>query len=103
MSNKVYDGLHLDGGMINNNLIRQIFNHPSERTIVIGYNGTRDDYCKTIENLPVSNREQISYISADEPFKISDTYNFSPEFLKKRFQEGYELGIHYPLIKLISR
>lgn len=103
LANKVYDGLHLDGGMINNNLIKEIFNHPSERTIVIGYNGTRDEYCKSIEDLPVSHREQISYISADEPFKVSDTYNFTPEFLKERFQKGYELGIHYPLIKLISR
>ena len=102
LKNKVYDGHHLDGGMINNNLIKDIFKHPSERTIVIGYNGTRDEYCRSIENLPVSNREQINYIAADKPFKISDTYNFSPEFLKERFQEGYKLGINYPLIKLIS-
>lgn len=37
----VYDGLNFDGGMVNNLLIRQVFNHPAERVIVIGYTGTR--------------------------------------------------------------
>lgn len=103
LANHVYDGHHLDGGMINNHLIRQIFDHPSDRIIVIGYNGTRDEYCTAVGDLPASDREQIIYMAADEPFEVSDTYNFSPEFLKTRFQQGYQKGMNYPLIKLTSR
>lgn len=98
----VYDGLRIDGGMINNQIIRRVFDHRGERFIVIGYNGTRDEYLTDLQDLPVSDRERIIYISSDHPFDVTDTYNFSPDFLKERFQEGYNKGMDYPLVKLIS-
>lgn len=102
LGNHIYDGFQLDGGMTNNALIRNVFHHSGERVIIIGYNGSRDEYLECLKALPVSERERIIYISADEPFGVSDTYNFDPKFLSQRFQEGYEKGINYPLVKLIS-
>lgn len=99
----VYDGLNIDGGMLNNNLIRHVFNHTGERIICIGYSGTREEYLENLSDLPVSDREKIIYISSDDPFKATDTYNFTPAFLKERFKEGYKKGMDFSLLKLISK
>lgn len=99
----VYDGLNLDGGMLNNVVIRKIFNHPCDRIICIGYNGTREEYLESLADLAVSDREKIIYIASDKPFKGSDTYNFKPDFLKARFEEGYKKGMDFSLLKLTSR
>lgn len=103
LARHVYDGLNLDGGMVNNQLIRQVFNHPAERVIVIGYTGTREEYINELKDLPVSDRERITYISSDTPFAVTDTYNFDPGFLSERFREGYRKGMDYPLIKLTCK
>lgn len=103
LARHVYDGLNLDGGMVNNLLIRQVFNHPAERVIVIGYTGTREEYIDALKDLPVSDRERVTYISSDTPFAVTDTYNFEPAFLRDRFREGYRKGMDYPLIKLTCK
>lgn len=102
LEDQVYDGIHLDGGIVNNRIIPGIFDHSNERIIALGYNGTREEYLNTLTDLEQSHREKIVYISSDEAFKATDTYNFKPEFLKKRFKEGYEKGIDFPLIRLVS-
>lgn len=99
----VYDGLNLDGGMLNNILIRNVFSHPGERIICIGYNGTREEYLENLSDLAVSERERIIYIASDQPFDVTDTYNFTPEFLKARFKEGYKKGMDFPVLQLTSR
>lgn len=103
LADHVYDGCNLDGGMLNNQLIRNVFDHTEERVIVMGYNGTRDEYVEGLKDLPVPDRERITYLASDEPFAATDTYNFDPDFLKQRFNEGYRKGMDYPLVKLTSR
>ena len=103
VADHVYDGLNLDGGMINNSLIKNVFDHPSERVICIGYNGTREEYLDDLPDLAVSDREKIIYVASDNPFLVSDTYNFTPKFLKERFKEGYKKGMDFSLLKLTSR
>ncbi|PKK40273.1 hypothetical protein ABB02_00484 [Clostridiaceae bacterium JG1575] len=98
----VYDGLHLDGGLLNNLLIRNVLDHNCPRLLVLGYEGSREEYLESLGDLPVSDRERILYLASDEPFDGSDTYNFTPEFLKRRFSQGYDKGMSFPLIKLIS-
>ncbi len=102
LADQVYDGSHLDGGLLNNRIIPGIFDHSNERIIALGYNGTREEYLDTLTDLEQTHREKIVYIASDEAFRPTDTYNFTPGFLQKRFKEGYEKGIEFPLIRLVS-
>lgn len=102
LAQHVYDGMNLDGGMINNILIKNVFEHANERVICIGYSGTRDEYLADLTDLAVSDREKIIYVASDNPFLVSDTYNFTPKFLKDRFKEGYKKGMDFSLLKLTS-
>lgn len=102
LDNDVYDGLNLDGGLVNNRFISEVFDHSNEWIIALGYEGTRDDFLSALTDVELSQRKKIIYIASDEGFKPTDTYNYSPDFLKKRFKEGYQKGIEFPLLRLVS-
>lgn len=93
----LYNGKQLDGGLVNNQLIRQALDHGDQIFIIIGYSGTRQDYIRDLDLTPAQ-RERILYIASDEPFNPEDTLAFTPEFLKKRFQEGYDKGFRFPIL-----
>lgn len=102
LSEGLYEGIHLDGGLVNNQIIPEIFNHQSELVITLGYNGTREEYRKDLEGLSAAQREKILYLASAGGFQTEDTFKFTPEFLKTRFQEGYQKGMDYPLVRLMN-
>lgn len=92
LENHVYDGLNLDGGFFNNVLIWDDVREDVSSILVIGFNGTREDYLKKLGEKRQEVENIITFVSADIPFETTDTYMFEPEFLIKRFNEGYEKG-----------
>lgn len=91
--NHVYDGINLDGGFINNSFIYDILKHEIDKLIILGYNGSKEEYLNSLKEEITLNEEDIIYVSSKNPFKITDTYEFNKEFLTKRFNEGYEEGM----------
>ncbi len=95
LSNGIYDGINLDGGMINNFLIKEIFNYGLDKLLIIGYNGTLDEYLKDLTFLSEEDKNKIVYISRDKDFNVTDTYDFSKEFLRYNYMMGLEKGKNF--------
>lgn len=85
----MYDGYKLDGGLIRNTLVQPLIEDNVDKIIIIS---TRYDY-----KLPDSvkneyNEEDIIVIRPNTEFDGNDTLRFEPDFCRKIYKEGYEIG-----------
>ena len=92
LQNQVYDGWKLDGGLVNNLFIREILAFKPDKVIIVGYNGTRDEYLQGLDGLTTAEKAKLIYIARGVPFAVTDTYQFNQAFLQGRFLEGYATG-----------
>ena len=85
----VYNGYKLDGGLVNNTLIKPLLDSDVDKIILIS---TRYDYVlpDNIKNL--TNGKDIIIVRPKTIFTKQDTLRFEREFCKTIFNEGYEIG-----------
>lgn len=88
LQNHEFDGLNLDGGMLNNVFIKEILNHDPDKVVIIGF-GNEEEYAKNM-GIKDENRKHFVFITSDREFSSFDTLNFSKDFLRNLFEEGYK-------------
>lgn len=85
----VYDGYTLDGGLLNNLFLEPFLEKRVDKLIMIVF---KVDF-KIPQYIKDSyDDDQLIVISPEIPFEKGSTMNFSKEFIKKIFNEGYEIG-----------
>lgn len=85
----LYEGMYIDGGLINNEFIEVLADKKLEELIVIAFdkNFTNNHYVKLNKNIKV--------IYPDFKFEPLDTIRFESAAIKKWFKIGYEQGMEY--------
>ena len=61
---------------------------------------TYEEYLKDVTTISDENKSKIIYISRDTNFNVTDTYDFSKDFLKSNYLQGLEKGKNFNLSKL---
>ena len=89
LSEGLYNGYNLDGGLINNTLIKPLVNENINKIIVIA---TKHDYILPDEIKNICNLDNIIIVRPKTVFAKDDTLRFEKEFCKKIYYEGYEIG-----------
>ncbi|MGL5328613.1 MAG: patatin-like phospholipase family protein [Peptostreptococcaceae bacterium] len=89
VSEGLYEGMYLDGGLIRNTLVEPLIDEKMDKIIVI----------PTIHNYKLPDRvkskfdeNKIIVVRPNTQFTSKDTLNFSKEFCKSIFEEGYNIG-----------
>ncbi len=85
----LYDGYKLDGGLLNNVLIKPLIDEKMDKIIIISM---KHDYEIPEEMKAVYDEENIIVIKRKTPFDKNATLNFEGEFCKSIFNEGYEIA-----------
>ena len=89
LSDGLYNGYNLDGGLINNTLLKPLVNKNIDKVIVIA---TKHDYTLPEEIKNIYNLDNIIIVRPKTIFTKHDTLRFEKEFCKKIYYEGYEIG-----------
>lgn len=103
LSEGVYDFISLDGGMINNNFINDVFKHNLDKVIIISYNNDTENYKEKLSYLGDENLKKIIFINSENNFNINDTYNFTESFINERFNEGVLVGEKFDIDNIIEK
>lgn len=82
-----YEGMYLDGGLLNNYFINDLLDHQVDRVLIIGLK-PEEEYRKALLNKDGIPKNTI-FINTDQHFRPSDTINFDNKFLTNLFNEGY--------------
>ena len=84
----IYEGYKLDGGMLNNTLIKPLIEDNLDKIIIISTSKTYRLPNEIIEH----NKGKIVIVNPMTEYKHTDTLNFTKEFCTKAFEEGYHVG-----------
>lgn len=85
----IYNGYKLDGGMINNTLLKPLIDEKVDKIVLITMKKDFEvpDYVKQSYN-----EENIIVVKPNIEFSKNATLNFEGEFCKQIFNEGYEIS-----------
>nr|WP_317332114.1 patatin-like phospholipase family protein [uncultured Romboutsia sp.] len=89
LSEGLYNGYNLDGGLVNNTLLNPILNKNLDKIIVIS---NKHDYTLPDEIKNVCNEDSIIIVRPKTVFDKDDTLRFEKEFCKQIYYEGYDIG-----------
>lgn len=89
LSEGLYNGYNLDGGLINNTLLKPLLNQHLDKIIIIS---TKHDYILPHDIKNISNEDNIIIVRPETKFTKNDTLRFEKEFCKQLYYEGYEIG-----------
>lgn len=85
----IYDGYKLDGGMLNNTLLKPLIDENVDKIVLITMN--KDfEIPQDIKN--IYNEGNIIIIRPNTEFEKNATLNFEGEFCKQIFNEGYKIS-----------
>ena len=90
VSENLYEGFKLDGGLVRNTLIEPLIKNNMDKIIVIS---TRHDYELPDEIKLNYGQNNIIVVRPKTKFVSNDTLNFTNEFCTRMFKEGYEIGM----------
>ncbi|MGL6105614.1 patatin-like phospholipase family protein [Romboutsia sp.] len=85
----LYDGYKLDGGLVNNTLIKPLIDNNMDKIIIIS---TRYDYELPEEIANEAKDKEIIIVRPKTVFAKNDTLRFEKEFCEKIYYEGLEIG-----------
>ena len=85
----LYNGCNLDGGLVNNTLLKPLLNQDLDKIIVIS---TKHDYTLPDDIKSHCTEDNIIIVRPKTKFVKEDTLRFEKEFCKKLYYEGYEIG-----------
>lgn len=88
IKNGIYDGYKLDGGLVNNTLIKPLIEKNMDKIIIITM---RHDYLIPEYIKEIYDENNIIVIKPKTIFQQNDTLRFENEFCRKIFNEGYEI------------
>ena len=86
VENGIYDGMRLDGGILNNVFLEPFIENKVDKIYMIVFKNNFEVPKYILENYHM---DQLVIISSDYDYKETDTLNFSKEFLKENFKKGY--------------
>ena len=89
LSEGLYNGYNLDGGLVNNTLLSPLLNKDLDKIIIIS---NSHDYTLPDEFKNIYNEENIIIVRPNTEFTKGDTLKFEKEFCNKIYHEGYEIG-----------
>jgi len=89
LSEGLYNGYNLDGGLVNNTLLKPLLNQNLDKIIVIS---TKHDYTLPNEVKNICTEDNIIIVRPKTKFNKDDTLRFEKEFCKQLYYEGYEIG-----------
>ena len=89
LSEGLYNGYNLDGGLVNNTLLNPLLNQKLDKIIVISM---KHDYTLPDEIKNICNEDNIIIVRPKTVFDKDDTLRFEKEFCKQIYYEGYEIG-----------
>lgn len=84
----IYDGYNLDGGLLNNELIKPLIEAKMDKIIIISM---KHDYELPEDVKEMYKEENIIIIRPKTIFEKNATLRFEGEFCKEIFNEGYEI------------
>ncbi|WP_296645512.1 patatin-like phospholipase family protein [Romboutsia sp. 13368] len=85
----LYNGYKLDGGLVNNTLIKPLLYKKLDKIIVIA---NKHDYVLPDEIKNSNNVDNIIIVRPKTIFDKNDTLKFETEFCRNIYYEGYEIG-----------
>lgn len=85
----LYDGYKLDGGLLRNTLVQPLIEDNVDKIIIIS---TRHDYIIPDYIKNEYDEKNIILVRPNTQFSTEDTLRFEPEFCRKIYKEGYEIG-----------
>lgn len=85
----LYDGYKLDGGLLRNTLVQPLIEDNVDKMIIIS---TRHDYIIPDYIKNEYDEKNIILVRPNTQFSAEDTLRFEPEFCRKIYKEGYEIG-----------
>ena len=94
VSEGLYDGFNLDGGLVNNTLIQPLVEQDLDKIIIID---THTEYELPAEISDKFGKDNIFIIKPKKPFEKNATLRFEKEFCKKIYNEGYEIGRNFSM------
>lgn len=85
----MYNGYKLDGGIVNNTLLMPLIEENVDKIILISMNKNFElpHYVKKVYN-----EKNVIIIKPNIEFNKTDTLNFTEEFCKTIFEQGYEIS-----------
>jgi len=89
VSEGLYDGYKLDGGLINNTLIETLLKNNVDKVIIIS---TAHDYVLPNEIKSKYNEDNIIVVRPKTIFGKNDILRFEKEFCARMYKEGYDIG-----------
>lgn len=89
LSEGLYDGFNLDGGLVNNELLLPLAKDNLDKIILISM---RHDYILPEYIKNIYDEENIIVVRPKTIFEKNDTLRFEQEFCSKIYKEGYEIG-----------
>ena len=89
VSENLYEGYNLDGGLVRNTLIEPLINDNLDKVIIIS---TRHDYILSEDIKSKVDENKIEVVRPRTIFTSQDTLRFKKEFCQTMFKEGYEIG-----------
>ena len=90
MEKGIYDGMKLDGGIMNNVFLEPFIENKVDKIYMIVFKNNFEIPKYILENYHM---DQIVIISSDYEYKETDTLNFNKEFLTENFKMGYRKAI----------
>lgn len=89
LSEGLYDGFNLDGGLVNNELLMPLIEDNLDKIILISmkHDYTLPEYIKNVYS-----EENIIVVRPKTVFEKNDTLKFEQEFCSRIYNEGYEIG-----------
>lgn len=85
----IYDGYKLDGGMLNNTLLKPLIDENVDKIILITM---KKDFEIPGDIKEIYKEENIIVVRPNTEFGKNATLNFEGEFCKQIFNEGYEIS-----------
>ena len=85
----LYNGYKLDGGLVNNTLIKPLIDKKLDKIIVIA---NKHDYVLPDKIINSHNVDNIIIVRPKTIFDKNDTLKFETEFCRNIYYEGYEIG-----------
>ena len=89
LSEGLYDGFNLDGGLVNNELLLPLTKDNLDKIILISM---KHDYILPEYIKNIYNEENIIVVRPKTVFEKNDTLKFEQEFCSRIYKEGYEIG-----------